>query len=42
MSESVLLVFSSRSFIVSGLQAIHAGEGMEKREPSYTVGGNAN
>ena len=24
------------------LQAIDAGEGVEKREPSYTVGGNAN
>ena len=24
------------------LQAISAGEGVEKREPSYTVGGNAN
>ena len=24
------------------LQAINAGEGMEKREPSYTTGGNAN
>ena len=24
------------------LQAINAGEGLEKREPSYTVGGNAN
>ena len=24
------------------LQAIHAGEGVEKREPSYTLGGNAN
>ena len=24
------------------LQAINAGEGAEKREPSYTVGGNAN
>ena len=24
------------------LQAINAGEGMEKREPSYPVGGNAN
>ena len=23
-------------------KAINAGEGMEKREPSYTVGGNAN
>ena len=24
------------------LQAINAGEGVEKRAPSYTVGGNAN
>ena len=24
------------------LQAINAGEGVEKREPSYTVGGDAN
>ena len=24
------------------LQAINAGEGVEKREPSYIVGGNAN
>ena len=24
------------------LQAINSGEGVEKREPSYTVGGNAN
>ena len=24
------------------LQVINAGEGVEKREPSYTVGGNAN
>ena len=24
------------------LQTIYAGEGVEKREPSYTVGGNAN
>ena len=23
------------------LQTINAGEGMEKKEPSYTVGGNA-
>ena len=24
------------------LQAINAGEGVEKREPSYSIGGNAN
>jgi len=24
------------------LQTINAGEGVEKREPAYTVGGNAN
>ena len=24
------------------LQAINAGEGVEEREPSYTLGGNAN
>ena len=28
--------------IQKSLQAINAGEGVEKREPSYTVGGNAN
>ena len=27
---------------VQSLQAINAGESVEKREPSYTVGGNAN
>ena len=27
---------------IQNLQAINAGEGVEKREPSYTVGGNAN
>ena len=26
----------------TNLQIINAGEGVEKREPSYTVGGNAN
>ena len=25
-----------------GLQTINAGEGVEKKQPSYTVGGNAN
>ena len=27
---------------IQRLQAINAGEGVEKREPSYTVGGDAN
>ena len=27
---------------VLNLQTINAGEGVEKREPSYTVGGNVN
>ena len=27
---------------IKSLQLINAGEGVEKREPSYTVGGNAN
>ena len=28
--------------IIKNLQTISAGEGLEKREPSYTVGGNEN
>ena len=32
----------SGRLLSKSLQAINAGEGMEKREPSYTVGGNAN
>ena len=31
-----------RWLLSKSLQAIHAGEGVEKRELSYTVGGNAN
>ena len=27
---------------MADIQAINVGEGVEKREPSYTVGGNAN
>ena len=30
-----------RMAAIKSLQAINAGEGVEKREPSYTVGGNA-
>ena len=31
-----------RMIAVQKSTAINAGEGVEKREPSYTVGGNAN
>ena len=31
-----------RMAAIKSLQAINAGEGVEKRESSYTVGGNAN
>ena len=31
-----------RMAAIQKLQVINAGEGVEKREPSYTVGGNAN
>ena len=31
-----------RMAAIQSLQAINAGEGVEKRELSYTVGGNAN
>ena len=30
-----------RMAAIQNLQAIDAGEGVEKRKPSYTVGGNA-
>ena len=30
-----------RMAVIQSLQAINAGEGVEKRQPSYTVGGNA-
>ena len=29
-----------RKVIIKSLQTINTGEGVEKREPSYTVGGN--
>ena len=31
-----------RMLLSKSLKAINAGEGVEKREPSYTVAGNAN
>ena len=33
---------SVRMTAIKSLQTINAGEVVEKREPSYTVGGNAN
>ena len=32
----------SEWILSKSLQTINAGEGVEKREPSYTIGGNAN
>ena len=37
-----LRMLTSGWLLSKSLQAINAGEGVEKREPSYTVGGNAN
>ena len=34
--------YQSGWLLSKSLQAINAGEGVEKREPCYTVGGNAN
>ena len=31
-----------RMAVIQNIQAITAGEDVDKREPSYTVGGNAN
>ena len=47
MSSLEKCLFSSLAcqsgwLLSKSLQAINAGEGVEKREPSYTVGGNAN
>ena len=33
---------TSQNGCYPSLQTINAGEGADKREPSYTVGGNAN
>ena len=42
--DSILKSITHQSgwLLSKSLQAINAGEGVEKREPSYTVGGNAN
>ena len=36
------IIRQSGWLLSKSLQAINAGEGVQKREPSYTVGGNAN
>ena len=42
--KTTISIISRQSewLLSKSLPAINAGEGMEKREPSYTVGGNAN
>ena len=40
-NHNEVLLHTSQSLRSKNLQAINAGEGVEKREPSYTVGGNA-
>ena len=43
MFPAVALVLKNLPDLLSKiLQAINAGEDVEKREPSYTVGGNSN
>ena len=37
-----LMLVSVPTLLSKSLQTINAGEGVEKREHSYTVGGNAN
>ena len=37
-----MAAIATRKLLSKSLQAINAGEGVEKREPSYTVGGNSN
>ena len=33
---------ANMAFIKKNLRTVNSGEGVEKREPSYTVGGNVN
>ena len=40
--KTTMISHQSGWLLSKSLQAINAGEGVEKREPSYTVGGNAN
>ena len=36
------ITHQSEWLLSKSLQTINAGEGVEKKEPSYTIGGNAN
>ena len=40
--NEVTITHQSGWLLSKSVQAINAGEGVEKREPSYTVGGDAN
>ena len=39
---NVFLLFHGKVEFLKNLQTINAGDSVEKREPSYTVGGNVN
>ena len=39
--SKIVVMHQSEWLQSKNLQAINAGEGVEKKEPSYTVGGNA-
>ena len=41
-NHNEVLSHASQNGCHQSLQTVNAGEGVEKREPSYTVGGNAN
>ena len=41
-NEVPLQASQNGCLLSKSLQAINAGDGVEKREPSYTIGGNAN
>ena len=42
IKTTVTISRRSECLLSKSLETIHAGEGVEKREPSYTVDGNAN
>ena len=42
MTDRGTISRQSEWLLCKSLPAINAGEGVEEREPSYTVGGNAN